>query len=186
MELTQTPIPGCFELHPRICRDDRGTFVKTFHQDLFADYGLNREFAEEYYSYSCHGVLRGLHFQLPPADHIKVVYCVSGEVLDVVVDLRVGSPTYGSFAQYVLSAGNGNMLYIPAGLAHGYYVSGDHAVMMYKVATTYSPEHDTGILWNSAGIPWPDPAPILSGRDSGFVPLAAFNSPFVYTGQGHI
>jgi dTDP-4-dehydrorhamnose 3,5-epimerase len=177
-EVRPTEIPGCFEIGTAVLRDHRGIFVKTFHQDLFAQHGLETRFAEEYYSYSGPGVLRGLHFQLPPHEHVKLVYCVQGEVLDVVVDLRVGSPTFGKHHCVTLSSEKANMLYIPAGLAHGFYVNSPHALMMYKVTSVYSPAHDAGVHWNSAGIPWHDPNPVISDRDNAFAPLTAFQSPF--------
>ncbi len=143
--LKNSKIPGCFEITPQIFKDERGMFVKTFHKDVFKEHGLETGFVEEYYSFSCKGVLRGLHFQLPPKDHVKLVYCVSGEVLDAVVDLRVGSPTYGQFELFEVSAEKANMIYIPKGLAHGFYVESENAIMMYKVTTVYSPDHDTGL-----------------------------------------
>lgn len=109
-----------------------------------------------------------------------MVYCVYGKVFDVVVDLRVGSPTFGEFETFELSAEKANMIYIPRGLAHGFYVLSEHAIMMYKVSTVYSPEHDTGILWNSVGIPLRDENPFISKRDSEFLPLKDFKSPFIY------
>ena len=178
MELRKTSIPGCFEIFPKVLQDERGFFVKTFHEGLFAENGLATHFAEEYYTFSRRNVLRGLHFQLPPHDHAKLVYCIAGEVLDAVVDLRVGSPVYGRFETFTLSAEKSNMIYIPSGLAHGFYVAGSHALLVYHVTTAYSPEHDAGIHWNSAGIPWPGGAPILSKRDSAFLPLNEFKSPF--------
>ena len=179
-EVKSTTIPGCLEILPSILRDDRGLFVKTFHQELFTEHGLKTGFAEEYYSVSSQGVLRGLHFQLPPREHVKMVYCVDGEVIDAVVDLRVGSPTFGKYEIFSLSGEKANMLHIPAGLAHGFYVTSRHATMMYKVTTVYSPEHDAGILWNSVGIPWPDANPLISRRDGEFAPFAAFKSPFLF------
>lgn len=176
----QTKIPGCVEILPRIFKDERGSFVKVFHQGLFNKNGLQTHFTEEYYSVSRRGVLRGMHFQVPPMDHVKLVYCISGEVLDVVVDLRVNSPTYKLFEVFNLSAEKGNLIYIPKGLAHGFYVLSQSASIVYKVSTTYSPEHDSGILWGSAGVPWPDDKPIVSKRDSGFLPLCDYNSPFRY------
>lgn len=183
MEIIQTPIPGCFELHPKIFQDERGNFVKTFHEGMFRERGLETRFAEEYYSWSRRGVLRGLHFQLPPQDHIKLVYCASGAVLDVVVDLRKGSPSFGRHAQFELSAEKANMLYVPAGLAHGFYVTADHAIMLYKVTTVYSPAHDSGIRWDSAGILWPQANPIVSKRDSSFPALIDVASPFRFSGN---
>lgn len=182
MQIAPTPIPGCLELLPDIRRDKRGSFVKTFHQDDFRANGLATDFAEEYYSISHNGVLRGLHFQLPPADHVKLVYCVAGAVFDAVLDLRVGSPTYGRHAALELSAEKGNSLYISKGLAHGFYTKSDVAIMIYKVTSTYAPEHDTGVLWSSAGIEWPGDAPILSPRDRRFPKAADFRSPFRFEG----
>ncbi|NJN75339.1 MAG: dTDP-4-dehydrorhamnose 3,5-epimerase [Synechococcaceae cyanobacterium RL_1_2] len=180
MELNKTKITGCYELVPKIFQDDRGIFVKTFHTEIFKNYGLDCQFAEEYYSYSYKDVLRGLHFQTPPKDHTKIVYCVAGAVTDVVVDLRVGSPSYGEFAVFDLNAETANLIYIPPGLAHGFQVKSDMAIMMYKVSTVYSPQHDSGILWNSMDIPWRDKNPIISQRDSQFIKFTDFNSPFVY------
>lgn len=180
VDIGRTKIPGCLEILPKIFKDDRGLFVKTSHQDVFEERGLETHFEEEYYSLSYQGVLRGLHFQLPPMDHVKLVYCVLGKVMDVVVDLRIGSPTYGDFEIFQLSSEKANMIYIPKGLAHGFYILSDNEVMMYKVTTVYSEKHDTGILWNSAGIPWPDEKPIISKRDSEFKPFKDFKSPFIY------
>ncbi len=180
MDVKQTYIPGCLELILKPFKDERGTFVKTFHHDLFAANKLITQFAEEYYTFSRHGVLRGLHFQVPPMDHVKVVCCISGSVLDAVLDLRKGSPTYGGYELFELSAEKANMLYIPTGLAHGFYVTGDHAVMLYKVTTLHSPPHDAGIRWDSAGIAWPNAHPIISPRDRGFPSLADFSSPFIF------
>jgi dTDP-4-dehydrorhamnose 3,5-epimerase len=179
-KIRQTKIPGCLEILPQKLKDKRGFFVKTFHKDMFRKYLLETDFVEEYYSFSYKRVLRGLHFQVPPMDHVKLVYCISGKVLDVVVDLRIGSPTYGEFEMFDLSSEKANMIYIPKGLAHGFYVLSDNAIMVYKVSTFYSPEHDTGILWNSVGIPWPDEKPIISKRDSEFLSFKDFKSPFFY------
>lgn len=185
-DIRQTKIPGCFELLPKLFRDERGLFVKTFHENFFKENGLEMHSAEEFYSFSHKRVLRGLHFQLPPMDYVKLVYCVHGKVLDTVVDLRVGSPAYGDFENFELSDEQANMVYIPKGLAHGFYVMSESAIMMYKVSTSYSPQHDTGILWRSANIPWPDESPIVSERDSGFIALENFKSPFIYKGESPI
>lgn len=185
VDIKQTKIPGCYEMLPKVIRDERGIFIKTFHQDVFKENGLETYFAEEYYSFSQQGVLRGLHFQLLPMDHVKLVYCVSGKVFDAVVDLRIGSPTYGRSETFELSAEKANMLYIPKGLAHGFYVISENAIMMYKVTTIYSTEHDTGILWNSVDVPWPDNKPVISQRDSRFISFADFKSPFFF-GENNI
>lgn len=183
MDVRETKIPGCYEIIPFVHGDERGTFVKTFHKGNFEQYNLVTNFAEEYYSVSTKGVLRGLHFQIPSQEHTKVVYCVYGEVMDVVVDLRVGSPTYGEFEIFNLNSSQANMAYIPEGLAHGFYVISDKAILIYKVTTVYSPEHDSGILWNSVGIPWMNKSPIISGRDNSFMKFGDFTSPFYYGGK---
>jgi dTDP-4-dehydrorhamnose 3,5-epimerase len=154
--------------------------VKVFHEQAFAAQGLKTDFAEEYYSVSHKNVIRGLHFQLPPMDHVKMVYCVAGEVMDAVVDLRTGSPTYGQCALFELNAAKANSIYIPKGMAHGFCARSDQAIMVYKVSTIYSPAHDAGVLWNSVGIPWPTTEAILSERDQSFPPLDKFASPFRY------
>lgn len=179
-ELKPSKLSGCLELQPKVFDDDRGRFVKVFHEQAFAAQGLETAFAEEYYSVSCKNVVRGMHFQMPPMDHVKMVYCVEGEVVDAVVDLRVGSPTYRQYALFELSAAKANSIYIPKGMAHGFCVLSERAVMVYKVSTIYSPAHDAGLLWNSVGIPWPTTEAVLSARDQSFQRLEQFESPFRY------
>ncbi len=178
IQITPIEFSGCFLIQPRIFEDNRGTFVKTFHKEIFKASGLEINFAEEYYSFSHKGVLRGLHFQLPPHDHVKMVYCIQGRIMDVIVDLRKDSPTYGRYAIYELSSEKANGLYLAKGIAHGFYVLSEFAIVMYKVTSVYSSEHDTGILWNSVGIPWPDQNPIMSERDKRFESFADFKTPF--------
>lgn len=180
MKIIGTNIPQCYELQPSVFKDERGHFVKIFHENIFKDNQLETKFSEEYYSVSCRQVLRGLHFQLPPQDHTKMVYCVEGKVRDVVVDLRINSPTYGHHQIFELSAKKANIIYIPPGLAHGFYVTSEKAIMIYKVTTIYSPEDDTGIKWNSVGIDWGCDNPIVSKRDSQFISFSEFKSPFTY------
>lgn len=182
MNITETNIPGCYEIRPKISTDNRGRFIKTFQENLFRSNGLLDRFAEEFHSESRKGVVRGLHFQIPPMAQAKVVYCVSGAVLDAVVDLRVGSPTFGRFATFALTDRDGTILYIPEGLAHGFCVLSDSAIMMYKVTAEYTPSLDAGILWDSAGIPWPVSDPVLSERDRAFPRLSDFTSPFTHRG----
>src|SRR3954454_20057839 len=121
MELTETHLPGCFLVQPKVFPDSRGQFAKLYSGEVFHHHGLRADFPELACSVSKKGVLRGLHFQLPPADHAKCVYCVEGSVIGAVVDLRVGSPTYGKGGMWELSAERGNGLYIPRGFAHGFY-----------------------------------------------------------------
>jgi dTDP-4-dehydrorhamnose 3,5-epimerase len=117
---------------------------------------------------------------MPPMDHVKMVYCVHGEVLDVVVDLRKGSPSFGTYELFELNDEKANIIYIPKGVAHGFYVLSQQAIMVYHVSTVYSPQHDSGILWNSLDIPWPDQNPIVSERDQRLIPFSKFISPFVF------
>lgn len=176
----ETSLPGCLRICPIVRADRRGTFVKTFHVEEFRQLGLPTSFAEEYFSVSQHGVLRGLHFQIPPMEHEKIVYCAQGEVLDAVVDLRRGSPTYGRHELFHLCAEEGTMIYIPKGMAHGFYVLSENALMMYQVTSVYAPDCDGGVRWDSAGIPWNAAHPILSERDTLFPTLDEFASPFVF------
>ena len=169
---------GCYKFSPKIIGDMRGRFVKIFHEPSYAALGLETNFAEEYYSVSHKNVIRGLHFQVPPMDHVKMVYCLEGHALDVVLDLRVGSPTYGQFETFELNSINSSSIYIPKGMAHGFCALSENTIMVYKVSTVYSPEHDAGILWNSVGIPWPIRDAVLSVRDQDFSTFADFNSPF--------
>jgi dTDP-4-dehydrorhamnose 3,5-epimerase len=180
MRIISTNIPGCFEIFPQPMRDERGVFIKTYQENIFAEHGLTTRFTEEFYTSSYKGVLRGLHFQTPPMELVKMVYCVSGRVFDAVVDLRKGSPAYGKYFMCELGAEKANMLYLPAGLAHGFFVLSENAILMYRVTAVHSPAHDSGIRWNSAGIPWPDEHPVLSRRDREFISLSDFKSPFTF------
>ncbi|MGB9935609.1 MULTISPECIES: dTDP-4-dehydrorhamnose 3,5-epimerase [Thermodesulfovibrio] len=181
-EVRQSKISGCFEIIPKVFKDKRGIFVKVFNYSFYKHKGFEMDFKEQFYSVSHKGVIRGLHFQVPPKDHDKVIYCPYGRVFDVVVDLRVGSPTYGQFDVFELSDEKANLVYIPKGLAHGFCTLSETAILVYILTTEYSPEHDSGILWNSLNIPWPisgDEA-IISERDSKFLPFESFKSPFTY------
>lgn len=182
MELRQTIIPGCYEIQPKVFKDERGLFIKTFHNAIFSDLNLRTDWREEYYSKSKKGVIRGMHFQLPPMQHAKLVYCLEGIVKDVILDLRVGSPAYGQCVEIELSSEIGNMVYIPEGMAHGFCAMTDNAVMQYKVTSVHSPEHDAGILWNSISANWDiaDSDAIVSARDKNFPKLHDFISPFLF------
>ena len=180
MKKIETTISGCFELQPNVLIDDRGRLVKTFHEDSFLSLNLETNFKEEYYTISRKNVLRGLHFQLPPNDHIKCVTCLSGKLFDVVVDLRKESPTFKKHFTIELDSEKGNMLYIPKGLAHGFYALSDNAIFLNRTTTVYHPESDTGIHWNSCGVKWPDLNPILSEKDKNMIVFNKFieNNPF--------
>ena len=179
MNLVSTNLDGCFVIEPNSFYDSRGLFNKTFNKDVFDKNGLCSEWVEEYYSISNKKVIRGLHFQLPPNDHCKLVYCTSGKVFDVVLDLRSNSNTFCQFFTIELSAEKKNQLYIPEGMAHGFCALEDHSTMIYKTSTVYSKDSDSGILWDSAGIEWPFSDHIISSRDKSFCKLKDFNSPFL-------
>jgi dTDP-4-dehydrorhamnose 3,5-epimerase len=172
VNLIPTCVEGCFEVRPKVFDDVRGRFVKTFNIDQFREHGLETHFAEQFYSTSTRRVLRGMHLQRPPMDLNKLVACVSGQVLDAVVDLRADSPTSG--CHVLLPLEPGQSIYVPKGCAHGFYVTSDEATLVYSVSSIYDSECDTGVLWNSAGIHWPDDDPILSDRDRALPALAEF------------
>jgi dTDP-4-dehydrorhamnose 3,5-epimerase len=173
-----TAIPGCVLLPLRRHEDDRGDFVKVFRRDAFAALGLDPDVAEVYWSTSRRGVVRGLHFQVPPHEHAKTVTVLRGEVHDVVVDLRVGSPAYGEVAQTPLASSDPCALHIPIGCAHGFQVVSGEAVVAYLVGTEHAPSDDTGIRWDSVAADWPVADAIVSERDAAFPSLADFASPF--------
>jgi dTDP-4-dehydrorhamnose 3,5-epimerase len=172
------PLPGVRLLEPRAHRDERGSFVKTFHADAWREAGLELAMREDYYSVSGRHVLRGMHFQVPPESHTKMVYCVSGRVLDVLLDLRRSSPSFGQCAGREFSAANRWMLLIPPGIAHGFLSLADEATMVYKTTTVHSPAHDAGIRWDSFGYNWGLSSPLVSPRDASFPGLAEFDTPF--------
>ncbi len=174
----ETSLAGCYVLMPSIHQDERGSLVKTFHEQAFREYGLNLEVKEEYFSTSKKNVIRGMHFQVPPHDHIKLVYCMQGKVLDVLLDLRRDSPTYGQAIGIELSQEQHEIVYIPSGIAHGFCVLSDEALMVYKTSTVRHPESEAGVLWSSFNFSWPNVAPILSARDKVLPALQDFNSPF--------
>lgn len=178
MEIIESTLSGCYVIKPFMQNDDRGIFVKTFNCEDFKKENLETNFSEEYYSWSKKNVVRGMHFQMPPLDHVKLVSCLSGKVLDVVVDLRKNSKTYKEIFYLELSGDSKEVLYIPRGMAHGFCSLSDESLMYYKVSTVYSPDHDSGILWNSIGLDWPVEKAILSERDRGFTTLQDFKSPF--------
>jgi dTDP-4-dehydrorhamnose 3,5-epimerase len=178
MEVIPTAISGCYELIPYVKTDKRGSFVKTFHREVFKNKSLEFESAEEYFTWSNKNVIRGMHFQTPPHAHIKIVTCLCGEVTDVIVDLRTQSPTYKTSAEFNLSEHNAKMIYIPQGLAHGFTATTEQALMFYKVSSTYAPENDEGIRWDTIGYEWKVHNPIISDRDLKFPPLENYSSPF--------
>jgi dTDP-4-dehydrorhamnose 3,5-epimerase len=182
MQCHPSPLPGCYLIEARRFGDVRGEFTKVVHSTTFRALGLHTDFPEVFWSSSRVGVVRGLHFQVPPADHVKLVTCVAGRVHDAVVDLRTGSPTYGHHYSVPLGADRPHLLYVPVGMAHGFLAVEEPALMLYFVSTEHSPQHDRGLRWDSAGIEWPlERSPIVSDRDAAFPTLAEFESPFTFS-----
>ena len=175
-------LPGCMELQPPVHGDTRGRLVKPFNRDWFAELGLATVFAEDFYSVSAKGVLRGLHLQLPPMAQDKLVYCTQGRIWDVLLDLRRGSPAFEQHASLELTAERANLSYIPVGVAHGFCVLSETACVHYKVTSVHAPGRDAGVRWDSAGIDWPVSDPIISSRDQDLPVLADFLSPFRFDG----
>lgn len=158
-------------LKPNLFSDERGSFLKYFQYGFLQDHFNTFDIKESYYTISKKNVIRGLHFQVPPYDHHKMVTCISGRIFDVILDLRKDSSTYGQHETFILDDETREALYIPTGCAHGFCVLSDSATVLYHVTSEYSPEHDSGVLWNSAHIKWPTSNPILSARDRSFPKL---------------
>lgn len=178
MKLISQPLPGVKVLEPFIHRDPRGDFVKPFHEGQLAEHGISLELKEEFFSTSAANVVRGFHFQKPPHSHAKLIYCISGRVLDVVMDIREDSPTYGHCAGVDLSAANHHVIYIPVGFAHAFASLEDGSCLVYKTNAVHAPEADSGILWSSVDFDWPIENPNISERDQGFETMGQFVSPF--------
>lgn len=145
-------IPEVILVESRAFSDERGLFMESFKESIFSANGINTKFVQDNYSHSVKGVIRGLHYQKDPKAQAKLVMVTRGEIFDVVVDIRKGSPTYGRWVSQILSDKNHNLLYIPEGFAHGFCVTSEKADVLYKVNSEYSPEHERGILWNDQDI----------------------------------
>jgi len=173
---------------PKRHTDDRGWFSETLHQQRLRELGINHPFVQENQSSSKRaGTLRGFHFQRPPAAQAKLVSVVRGRILDVAVDIRRSSPSYGNYVSIELSAEGGEQLYIPTGFAHGFITLEDDVVVMYKASDYYAPSQEAGICWNDTdiGFPWPfkDADTIKSDKDGRLPRLKDLDSPFPYEGQ---
>jgi dTDP-4-dehydrorhamnose 3,5-epimerase len=163
-------LPEVLVISPRVLRDERGAFFESWHADKFADLGLDAGFVQDNQSESRRGVLRGLHYQLPPAAQGKLVRALVGEVFDVAVDLRAGSTTLGRWGGRRLSTDNHEMLWVPPGFAHGFYAMSPIAVVAYKCTAAYSPEHERTLAWDDpeVAVDWPlidGRPPLLSDKD---------------------
>ncbi len=179
----KTKIHDCYEIYSEFHKDNRGKFVKVFNEFEYQKLNLNLNFSEQYYTVTRPNAVRGFHFQIPPHDNSKLIYCTNGEVTDVILDLRLGSPTYGKHHSIKLSAKKANAIYIARGIAHAFATYKKTATLVYNVTSLYSRRHDKGVLWNSMGIKWPSSRPIISYRDQNFPKFKDFVSPFVYNGN---
>lgn len=168
---------------PRRFGDHRGFFGETYSRLAYAEMGIDVEFVQDNHSVSLAvGTLRGLHFQAPPSAQGKLVRCGRGAIFDVAVDIRRGSPTYGQWEGYTLTAENGHQLYVPIGFAHGFMTLEPESEIIYKCTDYYAAETEGDVLWSSCGIDWPLTAePILSVKDAAAPKLSEFESPFVFS-----
>lgn len=187
--MSEPLFPPVLLIAPRRIQDDRGWFSETYNARVWAKLGVSDHFIQDNQSHSREvNTLRGLHFQLPPHAQAKLVRCVRGRLLDVAVDLRAGSPTYGRWVGAVLDAEAGQQLYISAGFGHGFLTLEPDTEIAYKVSAAYAPECDSGLRWDdpALAIPWPlldDRPPILSAKDKDLPLLTDFSSPFAYDGR---
>jgi dTDP-4-dehydrorhamnose 3,5-epimerase len=180
MTLVSEPLPGVKVLRPFVFEDARGNFVKPFHEEQLAAHGVRMTVREEFFSTSVAGVLRGMHFQVPPHAHQKLVYCLSGRVHDVVLDLRKSSPSFGRAVGFELSGANRHVVHIPVGFAHGFFSLEDGSCLVYKTDAVHVPASDKGVRWDSFSYDWPLDGlkPIVSARDQEHPAFATFDSPF--------
>lgn len=160
-------IPEVVLITPNIFKDERGFFMETYKKSIFVENGIVEEFNQDNHSRSTKGVLRGLHFQAYPHEQAKIVRCIKGKIFDVAVDIRKNSPTFGKYVKVELSEDNKQMLYIPAGFAHGFVVLSQDAEIVYKTSAEYAPDFDRGLLWcdETVNIDWEIDFPILSEKD---------------------
>lgn len=176
MQVRQTSIEGLIELIPRVFEDERGHFLETYNKLLFEKLGLPMEFVQDNQSFSVKGVLRGLHFQSDPHAQGKLVRVITGQVLDVAVDIREDSPTFGQYETFLLDAKLGNMAWIPAGFAHG-FVTLEESIFSYKCTNVYNKQAEGGLIWNDPdiNIDWGVSNPLVSEKD---LLLPSFRSIF--------
>ncbi|MGM0647781.1 MAG: dTDP-4-dehydrorhamnose 3,5-epimerase [Bacteroidota bacterium] len=182
MKIEKTDIPDLYIVEPLVFKDERGYFFESYSQKKLKEAGLNQTFVQDNESKSQKGVLRGLHFQKSPFAQGKLVRVIKGRVLDVAVDIRKGSPTYGHYHAVEISEENKLMFWIPPGFAHGFVTLEDETVFFYKCTNYYNKEAEGNILWNDAdlNIDWGIQNPILSEKDQNAPAFADFDTPFIY------
>lgn len=188
MRIETTSLAGVLALEPRRSRDSRGWFSETWNRTRMAEAGLDLDWVQDNHSFSAaKGTLRGLHFQSPPRAQDKLVRCTRGAILDVAVDFRTGSPSFGEWVGVELSPGNGRQLLVPKGFLHGFITLSEDTEVQYKCTDTYSPEHEGAVAWNDPqiGIDWGVVTPILSAKDMAAPLLKDVASPFAYMEPSH-
>ncbi len=179
MRITEL-LPNLLLIEPKVFEDHRGHFFESYREDVLAEFGDSPVFVQDNQSLSQKGILRGLHFQKEPHAQGKFVRVITGAVLDVALDIRKSSPTYGQFVVEELTAQNKRMLYIPPGFAHGFLTLEDQTIFTYKCTQYYHPQSEGGVLWNSPSlqIPWGISQPVLSAKDELLPDFSVFESPF--------
>ncbi|MGL5151885.1 MAG: dTDP-4-dehydrorhamnose 3,5-epimerase family protein [Clostridium sp.] len=178
MRVVTTRIKGVLILEGYKSQDERGEFYKIYNEDEFVKNNINFNMKESYYSVSNKNVIRGMHFQLPPFNHDKLVSLVKGSIKDVIIDLRKNSESYKKVISISLKDSSNKSIYIPSGCAHGFVSLEDDTIVLYNVTTGYNKDNDTGVRWDSIGYVWRVDNPIISDRDKGFKRLEDFESPF--------
>ena len=183
MELLNSTIKDLYIIQQKKSCDPRGSFFKFFTSVEFKRFELETDFKEVFVSVSKINTIRGMHFQLPPFEQDKVVTVLKGKILDVVLDLRVNSPTYGKFEEFILTDDEPASLYVGKGLAHGFLSLKDNSMVCYLSSEIYNPGSDSGIKWNSFGFDWGVKSPIVSERDTSLPLFKKFDSPFLMRGN---
>ncbi|MBM9501991.1 dTDP-4-dehydrorhamnose 3,5-epimerase [Leptospira sp. 201903071] len=186
MQFKRFSIEGPVLIEPKVYGDERGFFFESFKKSAFENENIPTDFQQDNHSRSARGVLRGMHFQIPPFEQGKLVRVVRGRVIDVIIDIRKGSPTFGQWISADLSEENKNIFWVPPGFAHGFITLEDNSDFLYKVTQEYNPQKEIGIRWDDPdiGVPWRNWLPnvdlIISKRDQETPLLADFQTPFVY------
>jgi len=175
MLIENTFIQGLKLIHLKEFKDNRGSFIKVFNEDFFAENGLETNFKESYYSISAKNVIRGMHFQIPPFEHTKLVYLNKGNILDAVLDIRKSSPTFGQHFSMELNTENLVLVYIPVGCAHGFLSLEDNTIVTYLQTSCYNKACDKGIKYNSFGMKWKTENLTMSERDLDFPDFKDYN-----------
>jgi dTDP-4-dehydrorhamnose 3,5-epimerase len=169
LSFTETDISGVMIIEPTVFKDGRGFFLETYHYNKYSENGIDIRFVQDNHSHSIKGTLRGLHYQLKHPQG-KLLYVIKGEIFDVAIDIRKGSPGFGKWVSVILSDENKRQLYVPPGFAHGFCVLSEKADVIYKCTDFYAPDDEYGIIWNDPdiGIDWPEINPVLSDKDSNY------------------